>query len=56
MGDTRRVEIYFRDLTDEKQREVLEAAGINSPEDANWDAFPLDMLEFEDAPSSMEQV
>jgi hypothetical protein len=35
------IEIYFRDLTPTKQKEVLKAAGISNPEEANWDAFPI---------------
>lgn len=35
------IEIYFSDLNESKQRELLEAAGIDSPEEANWDNFPL---------------
>lgn len=31
------VEIYFSDLTAEKQKELLEAAGISDPKEANWD-------------------
>ncbi len=48
MAETRMVEIYFRDLSEEKQREVLDAAGVKSPKEANWDVFPLDYLEFGD--------
>jgi len=35
------VEIYYGDLSDEKQEELLEAHGIESPDEANWDVFPV---------------
>lgn len=38
-------EIYFRDLISEAQEAVLELFGINSPEDANWDSFPIFTLD-----------
>ena len=39
------LEIYFRDLIPEAQTAVLELFGIRSPEDANWDSFPIFVLE-----------
>lgn len=39
------LEIYFKDLTPEAQDAVLELFGISSPEDANWDTFPIFTLE-----------
>lgn len=39
------LEIYFRDLVLETQKAVLELYGIKSPEDANWDSFPIFTLE-----------
>ena len=41
----KKLEIYFRDLTTETQEAVLELFGITSPEDANWDSFPIFVLE-----------
>lgn len=35
------IEIYFKDLSGEKQDELLEAYGYEKPEEANWDVFPL---------------
>ena len=29
--------IYFSDLTESAQRELLEAVGINDPKEMNWD-------------------
>ena len=39
------VEIYWNDLTSEKQQELFEALG---GEDGNYDVFPIVTLEFED--------
>ena len=39
------IEIYFDDLKEEVQKQILEEAGLKSPEEANWDIFPL--CEFE---------
>lgn len=42
-------ELYFRDLTPEAQKALLQEAGISRPEEANWDVFPIDVLEFPDS-------
>ena len=34
-------ELYFSDLTEHAQQELLKKAGINKPEDKNWDVFPI---------------
>lgn len=39
------LEIYFRDLTPETQKVVLALYGIESPQDANWDSFPIFTIE-----------
>jgi len=41
------VEIYYDDLSEEKQQAALEAAGLATPEDGNWDVYPLAVLEYE---------
>jgi hypothetical protein len=41
-----KIEIYFRDLGEAKQRELEEKLG----KDGNWDLFPLTMLEVEEMP------
>jgi hypothetical protein len=41
------IEIYFADLCEEKQKEMLEAVGVNGPEEMNWDAFPLTSIDLE---------
>lgn len=35
--------IYFSDLNKDAQKRLMEAVGINSPEEMNWDAdiFPI---------------
>ena len=42
------VEIYFDDLRKEKQKELLQAFGIKSPEDLNWDVFPVAIVPVSD--------
>lgn len=34
-------EIYFNDLKEEAQQQLLKAAGIKDPADANWDVLPV---------------
>ena len=41
------MEIYFDDLTEEAQKRLLECAGVEKPEDMNWDVFPITVIEFE---------
>ena len=41
------VEIYFDDLTSDKQVELLAAVGESTPEAMNWDTFPVAVFEFE---------
>jgi len=41
------VEIYFHDLSEEKQKEVLGAFEIEKPEDMNWDVIPLAIINVE---------
>lgn len=35
------IEIFFSDLIEQTQKDVLQAAGINDPKEANWDVLPL---------------
>lgn len=42
------MEIMFDDLTYEAQARLLEAAGVVSPEEMNWDEVPVAIVEFED--------
>ena len=41
------IEIYFDDLKESKQKEVLARAGIIDPSDMNWDVFPICELEID---------
>ena len=38
-------EIYFKDLTQEAQKELLKYAEIADPSEANWDVFPVATIE-----------
>jgi hypothetical protein len=40
-------ELYFSDLNEKAQQEILEKAGVEKPEDMNWDVFPITTIEFE---------
>ena len=42
------IEIYLRDLSEEKQKEIIEAYGIEKAEDANWDIFPITCIDIEE--------
>lgn len=44
---TKSFEIYLRDLTPEKQREVLDFFELDSAEDGNYDVFPIATLDYE---------
>ncbi len=35
------IEIYFVDLSIEKQQEILDSLNIKSPKEMNWDIFPI---------------
>lgn len=42
-----RFEIMFSDLTEEAQKRLLKFEGINTMGDANWDVFPISIIERE---------
>lgn len=42
------IEIFFDDLSTDKQKEILEAAGIESASEMNWDVIPITTVEFEE--------
>lgn len=44
-GASTRIEIFFHDLSEEARRALLEAYNVDSPEEMNWDVFPVDVLE-----------
>ena len=39
------VEIYFNNLDTQTQQELLDAFGIQTPEEMNWDIFPVTTIE-----------
>ena len=39
------VEIYFDNLAPQTQQELLDAFGIQTPEEMNWDIFPVTTIE-----------
>lgn len=41
------MDIYFSDFNEETQKAILEGAGLDGPEEANWDVLPITCLEFE---------
>ena len=41
-------ELYFDDLTEKAQEELLRKAGLKSAEDNNWDVFPITVIEFDE--------
>ena len=41
-------ELYFDDLTEQAQERLCKCAGIENPEDANWDCIPITTIEFEE--------
>lgn len=44
-----KVEIYYSDLNENAQKELLEAVGAANPGEMNWDSdiLPLAILDFE---------
>jgi len=42
-----KIEIYFRDLNEEKQKEILRHFGYSNEAECNRDIFPLFILECE---------
>lgn len=43
VGDT--MEIYFSDLKQETQEEILDTVGISNPKELNWDVVPLTTID-----------
>lgn len=46
------IEIYFQDLTPEKQQEIIEKLGSN----CNWDVFPMHMIDDEEINELTEEI
>ena len=42
------IEIYFDDLSEEKQKEICNAIGIEKGTDMNWDTLPVAICDFEE--------
>ena len=42
------IEIYWKDLTEEKRKEIQETLGMGDSDDWNWDTFPLATLDIEE--------
>lgn len=40
--------IFYEDLNESGKEKALREAGIEEPEEANWDVMPLFILEIED--------
>lgn len=41
-------ELYFSDLTEEAQQRFLEASGLKSATEGNYDVLPITTIEFYD--------
>ena len=41
------IEIMFDDLKEDVQKQLLEAYGVQSPKDMNWDVVPVTTLYIE---------
>ena len=52
------VEIYFSDLTEQGQNKILDAQGLNSPEEGNYDMdnVPIVVLEFDDDLTEFDDI
>ena len=51
------MEIYLSDLNEDAQKEVLDFYGLETPEDGNYDVFPICVLEYEDeSPEDTESI
>ncbi|MBN2286887.1 MAG: hypothetical protein JXI43_10600 [Tissierellales bacterium] len=42
------VEIYYDDLSETKQKELLKAVGAESPDDMNWGICPIAIFDLEE--------
>lgn len=45
MKQVKVVEIYFADISEEKQKELLKLFRVNSSEEMNWNLFPITLIE-----------
>jgi hypothetical protein len=42
------IEIYWNDLTTEKQNEIRDALGMDANDDGNWTYVPMTTMEIEE--------
>lgn len=44
------IDIFFNDLKEDKQKELLEAVGVESTKDMNWDleTIPIAVIDIEE--------
>ncbi len=42
------IEVYWDDLTENKQNEIREALNMESDDNGNWDVFPIATMDFEE--------
>lgn len=45
---SRTVEIYFNDISEAKQKQLLEIFNVDSPSQMNWDVFPVAVISAEE--------
>jgi hypothetical protein len=49
MSDTETFEIYFDDLSEDAKKRFLSFLRLDSPEDGNYDTFPIATFEIEES-------
>ena len=47
--------IYFKDLTETAQKEILDFYELQNAEDANWEITPLAVMEYETDPDAVKE-
>lgn len=52
--ETKTLEVYFKDLKEDKQKEVLELYDLDKEEDGNFELSPLFILEYSGNPDEEE--
>ena len=50
-GSIKTVEIFFADLSEEKQQEILETTGYRTESEGNFEICPIAVVDFEGEPS-----
>lgn len=49
------VEIWYKDLTLEKQKEILDDLGVDDPAEMGWDENPMAVLEVDDEDENSDE-